>query len=168
LLQDMANLVEGELNTLNISTVDELTNISNQLGFLQLGNTTLSFCAAHAIAATLVFFDIDILKSINDVFGHAEGDRVLQEFAAMLKVSIRGSDLIGRLSGDKFIVLVMDSDRDNTEQFMDKVAERIRDRLQQPKWPYPVAFSYGTVEFKPAKHNHLDQIIAEGNALMYV
>ncbi|MGQ5524850.1 GAF domain-containing protein, partial [Chitinimonas sp. PSY-7] len=41
LLQDMANLVEGELNTLNISTVDELTNISNQLGFLQLGNTTL-------------------------------------------------------------------------------------------------------------------------------
>ncbi|PHV10114.1 sensor domain-containing diguanylate cyclase [Chitinimonas sp. BJB300] len=166
LLCDLADKVVDEFRVHRISTIDELTHISNKRGFLQIGNTTLKFCIDHSLAAFLVFIDLDNFKRINTAYGNAEGDRMLEEFAATLKVSFRGSDLIGRLGGEMFVVLVIGEDKENTDQFIHKVAEDIRVRYQNTDRPYIVEFSYDTVEVRRDRHASLDQVIAERDALM--
>jgi diguanylate cyclase (GGDEF)-like protein len=75
----------------------------------------------------VLLIDLDQFKSINDRFGHALGDRVLQLFTDAARKSTRGSDLVGRLGGEEFAAMLIDTNRDKAVE----VAERIREGFAQ-------------------------------------
>ncbi len=88
------------------ATTDQLTGLLNRRGFLE---NALSVCAHQAKRGepvSLLMFDLDHFKSINDRFGHAVGDDVLQVFARVARASMRESDMLGRLGGEEFAAIV--------------------------------------------------------------
>jgi diguanylate cyclase (GGDEF)-like protein len=100
---------------------DHLTDLLNRRAFLE---GALSLCArqgARGEPVTLMMFDLDHFKSINDRFGHAVGDDVLRVFAQVARSSMRTSDIVGRLGGEEFAAIVP-----GTMDIAAKIAERLR------------------------------------------
>jgi diguanylate cyclase (GGDEF)-like protein len=102
--------------------VDPLTGIANRRSFLHDGNELTKRHAANPCPAAVLLIDLDHFKSINDRFGHAIGDRVLQVFAETATGNIRSSDLIGRLGGEEFAAVLYNAGREKAVA----LAERIR------------------------------------------
>ncbi len=88
--------------------VDSLTGIANRRAFLQDGAELTKRHAANPCPTAILLIDLDHFKSINDRFGHAVGDRVLQMFARTAQANIKSPDLIGRLGGEEFAVVLYD------------------------------------------------------------
>ena len=103
--------------------VDSLTGIANRRAFLLDGEELMKRHAWDPCPAAVLVIDLDHFKSINDRFGHAIGDRVLQVFAEAVKGNVRSCDLIGRLGGEEFAALLYNISRDRALV----VAERIRE-----------------------------------------
>jgi diguanylate cyclase (GGDEF)-like protein len=102
--------------------IDPLTGISNRRAFLQDGEAHLKQQASDPRPTAVMLLDLDNFKSINDRFGHAIGDRVLQLFAAVAGDCMRRVDLFGRLGGEEFAALLIDTTRERAMA----VAEQIR------------------------------------------
>jgi diguanylate cyclase (GGDEF)-like protein len=102
--------------------VDPLTGIANRRAFLQDGAALMKRHAANPCPTAVLLIDLDHFKSINDRFGHALGDRVLQVFAATAKANVREPDLIGRLGGEEFAAVLYNAARERAIE----LAERIR------------------------------------------
>jgi len=102
--------------------IDPLTGIANRRAFLQDGEMQLRRQAIDPRPIAVMLLDLDNFKSINDRFGHAVGDRVLQLFAEIARNSMRRSDLFGRLGGEEFAAILVDTSRENALA----IAERIR------------------------------------------
>jgi diguanylate cyclase (GGDEF)-like protein len=103
--------------------VDPLTGISNRRAFLQDANLLAKRHGSSPRPTAVLLADLDHFKSINDRFGHALGDRVLEIFTTAARQSVRGSDLVGRLGGEEFAAILHDTTRDKAVA----VAERIRE-----------------------------------------
>jgi diguanylate cyclase (GGDEF)-like protein len=166
-LKDLASMVEREFAAIELATLDELTNISNRRGFLVLAQHSLSLCARQKIPAVLVFLDLDKFKPINDKFGHAEGDRALISFSSLMKSSFRNSDVFARLGGDEFVVLLTSTSKQQAEEIIEKCNQSLKKYNQEANRGYDVAFSYGIVEFNPEKHPAIEELLANGDSLMY-
>jgi len=96
--------LERELQRL--ATTDMLTGMANRRAFLELAEATYQRACTAGEPLTLLMLDLDHFKSINDRFGHLEGDRVLVEFARTIKTHLRASDTVGRLGGEEFGLLL--------------------------------------------------------------
>ncbi|MGD8909751.1 MAG: sensor domain-containing diguanylate cyclase [Chromatiales bacterium] len=166
-LVDLASMVERELAAVQLASVDELTNISNRRGFLQLAQHSLNLFTREMIPASLVFIDLDNFKPINDTYGHAEGDRVLSAFAQQLESTFRNSDIVARLGGDEFVVLLTNSNKWKAENIVQRFRETISTINQKSIIGHAISFSYGIVEFNPQKHRNIEALLAEGDSLMY-
>lgn len=90
----------------NQSTIDALTGLANRLHFDLLFTHAIAGAQRDKTPLSLVFFDIDHFKKVNDVFGHLAGDEVLRHIAHLVKSSLRKSDLIARWGGEEFIILL--------------------------------------------------------------
>ena len=98
----------SEYRLRTVAMVDSLTGIANRRAFLQDGAELSKRHAANPCSAAVLLIDLDHFKSINDRFGHAIGDRVLQIFARTAQENIKAPDLIGRLGGEEFAVVFYD------------------------------------------------------------
>jgi len=105
-LQDLAEMVEAEVAQAHSAVTDELTGLANRRGFRLFGQTVLGICGRQGMAAILVYADLDDFKRINDTLGHAEGDRAIREAAELLAATFRASDVLARIGGDEFCVLL--------------------------------------------------------------
>jgi diguanylate cyclase (GGDEF)-like protein len=103
------------------ATTDHLTGLPNRRAFLQGAVDLCSRQARKREPVTLMMFDLDHFKSINDRFGHAAGDEALKVFAQVLGTSMRASDIMGRLGGEEFAAIVP-----GNNEIAAKIAERIR------------------------------------------
>jgi diguanylate cyclase (GGDEF)-like protein len=111
-----------ELRHRTAAMVDPLTGIANRRAFLADAAALAKRHNGNPKPSSMLLVDLDHFKSINDTFGHALGDRVLEIFTATARQALRGSDLIGRLGGEEFAALLYDMDQDAAVG----VAERIR------------------------------------------
>ncbi len=112
-----------ELRHRTAAMVDPLTGIANRRAFLHEAGGIAKRHAGNPRPSAVLLVDLDHFKSINDRFGHALGDRVLEIFAATTLESLRASDLVGRIGGEEFAAVIYDTDSDKALA----VAERIRD-----------------------------------------
>jgi diguanylate cyclase (GGDEF)-like protein len=107
---------------------DPLTDLPNRAHFSEeLDN--IDACIARGERWTLLYFDLDYFKTVNDTLGHGVGDAVLTEVAARLKANCRDQDIVARLGGDEFALLVRSLDRPDD---CAAVAQRIIDAMEQP------------------------------------
>lgn len=96
----------SQLHFKNLSRLDGLTGISNRLHFIERAEAALAYGKKSRQEVSLVLFDLDHFKSINDRFGHAMGDFVLKRTAALCRQYLRRTDLFGRFGGEEFSVLL--------------------------------------------------------------
>jgi len=166
-LIDLAAMVEREISAVELATQDELTDISNRRGFMMLAQHSLHLCLRQKFKASLAFLDLDKFKSINDTFGHAEGDRALKAFADLLRTGCRDSDILGRLGGDEFAMLLINSSRERADTVVTRIRQSVERYNQQEKRGYDISFSHGVVEFDPETNPTLEAMLADGDSLMY-
>jgi diguanylate cyclase (GGDEF)-like protein len=109
----------------NLAATDSLTGLLNR-GALVMGlESEISRAERHGRQLSLVFFDVAGLKAINDLHGHAAGDRLLQAAAGLLLATSRDHDLVGRIGGDECVVVLPEQDRRGAVAFRDRVLERM-------------------------------------------
>lgn len=157
----------AELHHRQAATIDPLTGIPNRRGFYERAERVVARSQLERIPLTLLLFDLDNFKNINDRFGHRTGDNVLLLFSHCAKETLRPLDLIGRMGGDEFVALLPDVTPDSALG----VAERVRDAFAsaaQEVDGYPVA---GTVSIGIAVTTQtgfdFDALYAAADAALY-
>jgi diguanylate cyclase (GGDEF)-like protein len=167
LLLDLARIAEQELAAIELATVDDLTLIPNRRGFEALAQHALNVCKRMGHRASLLFFDLDGFKQINDSYGHAEGDRALATFAAALRNSFRQTDVIGRLGGDEFVALLTDAGDDETARALDRLRATLAGHEAAAERGYDIRFSVGQTQYDPARHATVIDLLAASDSQMY-
>ena len=168
LLRDLARMAEQELAAVHLATMDALTGLSNRRGFEALAQHALDVCARMRKPATFLFFDLNGFKQINDALGHAEGDRVLKEFADLLRTAFRESDVIGRLGGDEFAAVLIDSDTTATLDAMQRLRRDVDAHNRAAAREHDVCYSVGEIAFDPPRHGAIGTLLEDADAAMYV
>ena len=167
LLRDLARMVEQELEAVQLATMDELTNLSNRRGFEALARHALDLCRRLQKSASLLYFDLDLFKQINDRFGHAEGDRALVSFAQLLSQTFRDSDVVARLGGDEFAVLAIDVGKQDLEIALGRLQFKLDRHNREAGIKYELNYSVGVLSFDPRRHADIAEVISEADRLMY-
>ena len=127
---------------------DPLTGLANRRYFLEVLDNIMSLARRHRTPLSLIMADLDHFKTINDTYGHAGGDQVLQDFGALLKKYSRREDLAARFGGEEFIVALPLTDLHGAISF----AEKIRLGLEGMEWEQiksKVTGSFGISQFHP-------------------
>lgn len=167
LLKDLAAMVEQELTAVQLATLDEMTNLTNRRGFMGVANKILSLCVRNQIPATLAFIDLNNFKSINDQYGHAEGDRALVNFSQQLATAFRSSDVVARLGGDEFVVLFTGTSRQHAEKTIIKFSSVLEEDNKKPERKYSLSFSYGLVDYNHHAYPAIEDFLEQADLLMY-
>jgi len=157
-----------QLELRNLSLVDDLTGLNNRKGFLRLATHHVRLASRRATPFLVGFVDLDGLKAINDTFGHQEGNRALVEAADVLRDSFRQSDILGRVGGDEFVVLITDASEHNVSVVADRVQGHVRARNADPERRYMLSLSVGIVASQTAPPPDLEHLMQQADALMYV
>ncbi len=108
-----------------LASTDSLTGLPNRQAIMNKAEKEFANARQFSRSLSLVMIDVDHFKSINDKFGHAAGDHVLREVSTICQDVLRGSDIIGRVGGEEFVLLLPGAAQSNAEH----VAERMRARL---------------------------------------
>lgn len=106
ILRNFARIVVNEMELRRIAERDQLTGALTRRGFIEKVNQEIARCHRYGRAASLVLIDVDHFKSVNDTWGHPAGDAVLRDLAATLGTAGRSADMLGRLGGEEFAMLL--------------------------------------------------------------
>jgi diguanylate cyclase (GGDEF)-like protein len=146
---------------------DALTPVLNRRAFTRELSRTLAFCERYEAQASLVFFDMDGFKAVNDRFGHAAGDAALQAVAATLIANVRESDVVGRLGGDEFAVILAQAAREAAHAKAADLQRRIEeDPLVFGGQAIPLRLSFGVRSYEQGIE--AAQMLAEADAAMFL
>jgi len=164
---DVTELKKLEERMRYMAQHDMLTQIPNRNLLVEKGAFVLATAKRSNEKCAVLFIDIDDFKTVNDTFGHAIGDDVLREIAKRLHNRLRETDLIARVGGDEFIVLL-------SQQFDDVTAQKVaEDLIDQMKHPFYLDGCQGTVgvsigiSYFPADSDNLDGLIQKADTAMY-
>lgn len=105
-----------------MSIEDELTHLRNRRGFLALAEQQIKLVRRQRSPFLILYADLDGLKSINDAYGHKDGDLAIRGAANALQTSLRDSDIVARLGGDEFAALICDADMETARIIADRIA----------------------------------------------
>lgn len=149
-----------------LSTVDDLTGVHNRRGFLTLAARHFAGARPLPPSCALFFADVDGLKMINDLHGHAAGDLAIEGAADALRRAFRPSDLIGRLGGDEFAVLRVGHGLGPPEAAVDRVREEVEAFNAREPRPWKLSLSVGFSRLS-GEAQTLEDMIVEADRRMY-
>lgn len=147
-----------------LARADALTGLPNRRAFLERGAVELTRARRYRHPTTVLFFDLDAFKTVNDRFGHETGNQVLRVVTGVLRARTRAVDICTRLGGDEFAVLLPETGAEAARAFADLLRQRLLDAMQLHGWP--VTFSIGVVTFVTPPED-VEQIVSRADALMY-
>jgi diguanylate cyclase (GGDEF)-like protein len=150
-----------------ISITDELTGLLNRRGFFALAEQQMKLHIRTKISMALLFADLDLFKTINDTWGHQQGDAALTSMADIFRQTLRESDIIARMSGDEFAVLLMDTPESSIALITDRLQENIRSFNDRNHVPFKLSISLGIVAHDPNRVCTIDDLLKEADDLMY-
>jgi two-component system cell cycle response regulator len=149
-----------------LAAIDELTGVRNRRGFLALAEHHLALADRSNEPVALFYVDLDRMKAINDTYGHPEGDRALCTVAALLIQTYRLSDVIGRMGGDEFCVLLTGGGHD-TQTAIARLHEAVDEFNGSSPLPYAVSLSIGAAEYRPSERCSVGELLRRADAAMY-
>ncbi len=145
---------------------DALTPLLNRRAFVRELGRVIAFIQRYGGPASLIYFDLDGFKAVNDRFGHAAGDLALGAVADRLAANVRESDIIGRLGGDEFGVILVHADIATAAAKAAFLAQSIEaEPAECGEWLVPLKVSHGVREIVPGLSP--EQALAAADAAMY-
>ncbi|NND54908.1 MAG: sensor domain-containing diguanylate cyclase [Gammaproteobacteria bacterium] len=166
-LLEMGQMVEEELHAMAQATTDELTFISNRRGFTAIATHVLAICRRIARPVTLLMFDLDDFKRINDQFGHQAGDKALVYFATLLLKTFRDAEVVARLGGDEFCVLCTNLQARDMSIALERLQAQVDDWNASVDQHGTLRFSVGTTMLNEQRDATVDDLIHEADQGMY-
>jgi diguanylate cyclase (GGDEF)-like protein len=157
-----ARLLEAE----DLADQDVLTPLLNRRAFLRELRRVLAFTQRYGGPASLIYFDLDGFKAVNDRFGHPAGDLALQAVAERMASNVRESDIVGRLGGDEFAVILVHADHATALAKAESLADLVEgEPFACGDWLVPIKISYGVGQILPGAT--AEQVVAEADQAMY-
>ena len=159
-----AELKEANATISRLAATDELTGLSNRRSFNDRFSAALSYARRHTCPLSLIMIDLDNFKTVNDTFGHSQGDHVLRAFADLLREMIRTEDLAARWGGEEFIIILTHT----SIEAATALAERIRVAFEQQSSRLIsslLSASFGVVQLQNGEDE--DAIVRRADAALY-
>ncbi len=166
-LRDLGAVVESELAAVELATVDALTGLANRRAFEMLAHHSMAIAGRSPHPLVLVFVDLDGFKAINDELGHEAGDAALCEMSRILKQVFRDSDVVARIGGDEFCVLLSGTPPTQMAPPVSRLAVAVEEHNTTRPAGHPIAYSVGCAAFEPERHTALAEWMREADAAMY-
>lgn len=141
-MQMAVHLFRLRESLLRESRRDALTGVLNRGGWDSHAEAALERAVLAGQPVSLAFLDLDHFKRVNDVYGHAVGDEVLERVAAVIRSELRESDLVARLGGEEFVLMLVGADRAEAG----RIAERIREAVATAPVPVRATLSAGVAQ----------------------
>lgn len=161
-----ARAAQAELRRL--ASIDELTGVANRRWFTAMASRELERCRRFNHQLSLLMIDVDHFKRVNDTHGHAVGDEVLKAFTRVLEGNLRSVDLLGRLGGEEFAVVLPESDHNAASH----TAERLRAAVEALEFPFEdgtllkITTSVGIAILSTVGET-LDSLLARADSALY-
>lgn len=149
-----------------LATTDVLTGIFNRRYFFDIGKQYLEIAKRNKSDLSLVSLDLDKFKDINDTYGHQAGDKVLIEFATIVNSFMRKSDLFARIGGEEFVIIIQNTNIDNSVI----VCEKIRKKVEKSFIEYKdkrIYFSVSIGVVKLTIENSIDELLEKSDKALY-
>lgn len=151
-----------------LSITDEVTGLSNRRGFFAFAEQQMKHARRNSVRMALFFADLDDFKMINDTFGHAAGDRALADAARIFVETFRDADIIARMGGDEFAVILGNAPDSGIEAVRNRLEKRLVEyNVRQVDGSFRLAVSVGLTIFDPAKPVTVDELVRQADERMY-
>jgi diguanylate cyclase (GGDEF)-like protein len=148
--------------------LDELTTIFNRRGFYERGEKIFNEVANKGGSLILFYGDLNKLKSINDSFGHKEGDEAIRRTAFILKRIFGKDDLVARISGDEFTAMVADKGSfDEAEKILERISTNFYKYNLISRKPYEITISVGYSLYDGKSNKSFEELIHEADNMLY-
>ncbi|HEX2981372.1 MAG TPA: diguanylate cyclase [Anaerolineaceae bacterium] len=158
-------ILHNELQQLAVT--DALTNLLNRRGFYNLSEREVERYQRFNHPLTLLMFDIDDFKQVNDTYGHAVGDQVLAKVAEVCQISLRQIDIMGRIGGDEFAVLLPETDLRTAVHIASRMRQHIADlKISSGVTSVSVTISMGIVSANRDSRN-IAALLARADEKLY-
>ncbi|OFI33580.1 hypothetical protein BFC17_02025 [Alteromonas lipolytica] len=145
---------------------DELTGIANRRHIFNLLENEISRCRRYNYAMSIAYFDIDFFKRINDNFGHNAGDKVLQRICSVVEMELRKVDMLGRIGGEEFCIILPECQLQNASGIIDRLRESIANiNFDTDILNRNVTASFGVTHLR--KNDNLSNLISRADELLY-
>jgi diguanylate cyclase (GGDEF)-like protein/PAS domain S-box-containing protein len=165
--QDIGQRKAMEQELMRLATTDPLTGAANRRHFFEQLEMELARIKRFGKPAAFLMVDLDHFKNINDIHGHAAGDKVLEHFAGLARLHLRRVDLFGRLGGEEFGILLPGTDGAGALQFAERFRGHVADTpVESGKGIIPFTISIGVAEFDPSDAAP-DSIMARADGALY-
>ena len=151
-------------NKSRLSHTDYLTGISNRRALFKSSSMEIERLTRTGRPFTLLYMDLDDFKAVNDSAGHEAGDFVLNRIAIALKLQLRGIDIIPRMGGDEFVMILPETDDQAAHKVVPRLQSSLLEEMQSYHWP--VTFSIGVLTFVSAPSD-ADEMFRLADQLMY-
>jgi len=150
-----------------MSITDELTGLPNRRGFFVLAEQQLRSAQRSRGSLVLLFADLDDFKMINDTLGHQAGDEALCSMADLFRQSYRDSDIIARMGGDEFAILLVNPTEHGVKASQDRLQQNLDQFNARENGAYRLKASIGMATFEPTEQNSMDSLMRLADERMY-
>ena len=124
----VAGIAEDRRQLVLLATTDVLTGMPNRRSFIEKAEQLIAQHATTGKPMAVIMIDLDYFKKINDGYGHEAGDEVLKSFAQLCMNTVRDVDVIGRLGGEEFAILLPETTVENARLIAERIRARVQDR----------------------------------------
>lgn len=156
-------MVDGWETEKIAARMDILTKIANRRAFEEFGQMEVRRCKRYGHPFSLIYIDVDNFKTINDRFGHREGDQLLATLADTLMKNFRETDFVARLGGDEFGIVLVETPPENAQIALKRCVERL---MTIPRVGSIVTLSIGLATY-PKVSDDFEAIVKTADELMY-
>jgi diguanylate cyclase (GGDEF)-like protein len=152
-----------------LTRLDGLTGLYNRNTFVELTQAELARAQRQGSSTSILLLDLDFFKRVNDTWGHPAGDAVLKNVAAVANRTVRATDLVGRLGGEEFIVLLPQTSLEAAR----RLAEKLRANLEQSAIAWDgqritSTASFGLASTTAAEHLDFDHLYNQADKALYM
>jgi len=167
IFRDISARKDTEQRLRRYASTDLLTEVLNRRAGLDYLQEEMNLAEANNFTLSVIFIDVNDLKSVNDNFGHQEGDKLLQQVSNVMQSSLRRNDMVVRLGGDEFLLILPQSDEEAAEKIWNRVREKLKQLSKSNDKDYEISVSHGSAEYSPDYKKSLDQLINKADHAMY-
>jgi diguanylate cyclase (GGDEF)-like protein len=146
---------------------DSLTGLKNRRRFQEDLRTEMARCNRTGAQGALLMLDLDNFKQVNDTLGHPVGDRVIEEIAMILGGRTRETDVLARVGGDEFAIVLPDCDAEEAQRVAETIVSAIREHVPRPEGVPKITASLGIAVFGPGTEAGFESVQRDADAAMY-